>query len=365
MKLEYRAVEGTNTKVRRLAYLTAIVSLLGRSGLGERALLTRLMRWGQRSKTWLEDYWVQTGEVTSTYRNSAGGRYLHFATNLGLVASISGVYRVTRVGLVLWELVKGYAADRNPFYLTKSERLFYAHLLLERDADILLTIADCLLAQPGSSLAQIQRSFQSELINRLNKKIGVSQDERLRQRLLDRRAEVERWRKPERYVEHIVPPRLSWLLDLDVLEPGSFSRHRFLGTEAGIRFLSAVPRLGGDHFSDVTDEWLQTSFWSAASALLNLGPLVDWNQLDDQMHSELVQLLAEAFKQFQYTVVPKVSLTQILLYLSIRFMLEHRIEVSSMTLRNWLESEPVWEGRRYKVRFSPRENESYLIAVSV
>lgn len=358
MKLDYRAVEGTNTKVRRLAYLTAIINILGRNGLSERAILTRLVRWGQQSRTWLKDYWVQTGEVTSTYRNSAGGRYLHLATNLGLIASISGVYRVTRVGLVLWELAKGRVTNRNPFYLTKPEQLFFTYLLLERDADILLAVTDYLLEQPDSPLAQIQRHFQGSLVDRLNKKIRVSQDERLKHRLLDRRMAVREWEKPERYAEHIVPPRLNWLLDLEALEPGNFKRHHYFLTEAGTRFLSAAPRFGDGQFSDVTSEWLQTSFWPAVSALLNLDPLADLDQPGDQMH----QSLAGAFKKFQYTAVPKVSLTQILLYLSVKLMLEHQIQASPMVLKDWLETEPVWKGRRYKVRFSSRENESYLVA---
>ena len=360
MKLDYRAVEGTNTKVRRLAYLTAIVNILGRSGLSERAILARLVRWGQQSKTWLKDYWVQTGEVTSTHRNSAGGRYLHLATNLGLVASISGVYRDTRVGLVLWELARGQNTSLNPFYLTKAEQLFFAYLLLERDADILLTVTDYLLEHPDSPLAQIQRHFQSRLVERLNSKIRISQDERLKQRLLDRRTVIQEWEKPERYAEHIVPPRLNWLLDLEALEPGGFRRHRYFMTEGGIKFLAAVPRFGDEQFCDVTSEWLQTGFWTAVGALLNLDPLPNWDLPDDQIH----QLLAEAFKQFQYTAVPKVSLTQILLYLSVKLMLEHQIRASPITLREWLETEPVWKERQYKVRFSPRENESYLVAVS-
>ena len=199
LRLAYRALEGTNTKTRRLAYLTAIISMLGRDGMSERLLLTRMVRWSQEHKSDLDDYWVQTGEVTSTRRNSSGTRYLHLATKLGLIAPVAGAYRVTRIGRVLPALIERHAINANPFFLTQAEHLFYVHLLLERDADVILTITGRLVEQPGISLAQLQRTFQEDFLDRLSRKIESSSDERLKQNLLQRRDEVKAWTKPGRY----------------------------------------------------------------------------------------------------------------------------------------------------------------------
>lgn len=366
-RFAYRVLEDTNTKTRRLAYLTAIVSMLGRSSLSERVLLARIARWSYDHQAHLKDYWVQTGEITSTRRNSAGTRYLHLATNLGLIAPISGAYRASRMGFVLFALIESRNAGHNPFFLTKVERLFFTYLLLKRDADVLLTIIDGLLKQPGLSLAHLQRAFQENFLSRLKRKSEFSQDELLRQHLLERRAEVRGWKKPERYAEHIVPPRINWLLDLDFLEPGQFRRHRYTFAEKGRRFLETLPHLENGSFSHVTDEWLALDFWLvAASELLNIGPLTRWDQMDETSQKKAcAQLLREAFKAFQHTIVPKVSLTQVLLYLSVRLILEHQIETTPDHLRKWLSSPRTLNGRRYEVRISPRENASYLIAMSV
>jgi len=365
-RLAYRALEGTNTKTRRLAYLTAIVSMLRRSSLGERLLLSRLVRWSQEHKQHLASYWVQTGEVTSTRRNSAGARYLHLAVTLGLIAPISGAYRATRMGLVLLALNDHHGVGYNPFFLAKVERLFYTYMLLERDADILLTITDSLLKHPGISLARLQQTFQEDFLSRVSLKIELGQDSKLKQYLLERRAEVREWKNPKRYAEHIVPPRLNWLLDLGFLEPEQFKRHRYFLTEAGRRFLETLPRPGGK-FSDVTDEWLVLDFWpSAAGGLLSIEPLVEWDQIDEiNRQKACAQLLVETFKAFQHTIVPKVSLTQALFYLSVKLILEHRMGAAPEHLREWLSSPRTLNGRRYEVRFSPQENASYLIATPV
>ena len=362
-RLDYRAVEGTNTKTRRLAYLTAIVSMLGHKSWEERGLLARIAQWSQDHRPDLGAYWVQTGEITSTRRNSAGARYLHLATNLGLTAPISGSYRATRVGLVLFAPIDEKGTNTNPFFLTHAECLFYLYLLLDQDADILLTVTDYLREHPGVALAQLQRDFQEAFLHRLSQKITLSRDDIVRQSLLERRGQVERWRKPERYAEHIVPPRLNWLLDLGFLEPGRFRRHRYFFTEAERRFLSVLPRLGGSQLRDVSRDWLESNFWMAATwGLVDKEALTRWDQVDDERRREVcAPLLERVFRAFRHTAVPKVSLTQALLYLSVKLILEEGIVAGPASLTKWLSASQTLDGRRYEVRFSPRENESYLI----
>lgn len=362
-RLDYRAVEGTNTKTRRLAYLTAIISLLEHNSWKERGLLAKIAQWSHDHRLDLNAYWVQTGEITSTRRNSAGARYLHLATNLGLIAPISGTYRATRVGLVLFAFTDEKRTSTNPFFLTHAECLFYLYLLLDRDADILLTVTDYLREHPGAALAQLQRDFQEVFLHRLSQKIALSRDDMVRQSLLERRGRVELWRKPERYAEHIVPPRLNWLLDLGLLEPGRFRRHRYFFTETGRRFLSAIPRLGDSQLCDVSSGWLDSDFWvAAASGLIDKEAIMLWDQVDDERRREVcAPLLEEVFKAFRHTAVPKVSLTQALLYLSVRLVLDQGIGAGPASLAKWLSASQTLDGCRYEVRFSPRENESYLI----
>jgi hypothetical protein len=362
-RLDYRAVEATNTKTRRLAYLTVIVSMLGYNSLEERVLLTRIAQWSQNHRPDLSDYWVQTGEITPTRRNSAGARYLHLLMNLGLGGRIAGAYRASRLGLVLFALIDEKGTNKNPFFITRAECLFFLYLLLDQDADILLTVTDYLGEDPGASLAQLQQDFQEAFLHRLSHKISLSRDDIVRQRLLERRGQVESWRKPQRYAEHIVPPRLNWLLDLGFLEPGRFRRHHYFFTEAAKRVLSALPRLGDSQLHDVSDDWLESDFWmTVACGSIPKEELMQWDQIDAKRRQEVcAPLLKEVFRAFRHTAIPKVSLTQALLYLSVRLALEEEIGAGPASLAKWLSASQTLDGSRYEIRFSPRENESYLI----
>ncbi len=368
MKLQYRALEGTNTKTRRLAYLTAILSLLRREGTSEGLLLKKLLQWSQKRRSKLRDYWVQTGEVTSTRRNSAGARYLSLAMKGGLITQIAGMYRATRLGLVLFALTGHYGVRSNPFFLSPAEKIFYTYWILTTDADIFLTVLERVARQPGISLAQLQQTFQSDFLARLELKSSSCQDELLRRQLFERRTQVaHEWRKPHRYAEHLVPPRMNWMLDLDFLEPANFRHHRYVLTTAGRQFLSALPRPENTEFHDVTDQWLASGYWNiAAQTLSGIEALTDWEQIGTKKHQAMMKpVLVEAFQTFRDAFVPKASLTQVLLYLSIRMMLEHRVVASPACLAQWFSSPRTLDGRRYEVRLSPRENESYLLATIV
>lgn len=360
-ELAYRAIEATNTKVRRLAYLTAIVSILGRTALNQQVLLARLVRWSQEHKSHLDEYWSQTGEITCTRRNSAGAYYLDWASALGIIASISGEYRLTRLGLTLWAL-KTIEQD-NPFVLTDAERLFYTYLLLEKDADILLTILTRLQEQPGIGLAGLQKTYQQDLINRLAHKGQIVEDERLKEQLRDRRLAIETaWKKPARYAEHIVPPRLNWLLDLGFLETATFQRHQYYLTEAGSRFLGNLPRYN-DAFCDISASWLSADFWPlAATHLLNIQPGQLWNELNEEERFTVgISRLKEAFDTFHRSIIPKVSLTQVLLYMAVKLILENHVLVSLTELTQWLSVPRTINGWCYQVRLSSQENVSYIV----
>jgi hypothetical protein len=98
--------------------------------------------------------------------------------------------------------------------------------------------------------------------------------------------------------------------------------------------------------------------------LLGTEPLSEWNELDEENRQVLcAPLLIETFRTFQRTVVPRVSLNQAMLYLVLRLVLEHKVAAGPALLAGWLATPLTVGNQRYEVRFSPRENESYLIVM--
>lgn len=362
MKLQYRALEGINTKSRRLAYLTVILLILDHSSLSAPLLLKKLTIWSLEHHADLLHYHVPTGEITSTQKNSSSIHYLDLAAKLKLIVPLSGIYQITRTGSVLFALIKSYEQKPNPFFLNAAEKIFYIYCLLQADADILLTLVDNLLTQQELTLGSLQQIFQENFLERLNTKLRSVQNEVLRMQIRDRQLKIKQWRHVKRYVEHIVPPRLNWLLDLGFLENSVFRHHRLQFTETGRLFFSSLPCFSEDPcVHDVSDQWLNFEYWQAiAEVLLPFKSLAQWTEvLNKEQHME--RLLVEAFNVFHYSLVPRISLTQIMLYLSIRLLLDKQIIASPAALTEWFLTARVINGLRYEVRLSPRENESYII----
>ena len=133
-----------------------MVSLLGHSSDSESRFFHKMSEWSSRNQKNLSDYWVATGEITSTRRNSAGARYIQLASELTLIAPVSGFYRNTRIGFVLRALVGDMGTEPNPFFLSSFEKILFTYLILEKDADMFLCIIDYLGTVSNISLRKIQ-----------------------------------------------------------------------------------------------------------------------------------------------------------------------------------------------------------------
>lgn len=366
-EIQYRALGETNTQTRRLAYLSAITRLVATMDISREKLITKLLGWSQSTQDRLKDYWVSTGEITQTPKNSSIKRYIDLSLAIGLIAQVSSSFCLTRTGTVFYALIRDIK-QFNPFFLSNMEKAFYLYLLLSKDSDLLLTIADLLIKYPDMDLSNIQEQFQDEIIARLNTKLSFARDEITRQELLDRRNIIQHsWRSPKRYAEHIVPPRLNWLLDLDFLEPGSFKRHHFCFTEQGGRFFSGLPTVGESGLHDVSGNWLDADFWSlAANTVLQSHPPKFSKDIDELTNFDIcIPYIEEAFKAFRYSVVPKISLTEALLYVSLAVLIQEGVVISPTSLSKWLETPRVFAHRQFEIRYSPRENERYVIMKSI
>lgn len=361
--MQYRAIEGTNTRARRLAYLTAILTIVDRRSLTTLHLEEALTRWSVKHSQWLLDYWVHTGGIQATAGSTATKRYLELATNLGLVVPVSAQVRTSRFGLVLYELMKEARGQTSPFHLSAAEKAYYMYMLLRADADLLIAVIDLAQQKPGCTLSEIQDGFQESLRLRLSQKAAAVQQESLMLTLKDREERVGAWRKPERYSEHLVAPRLNWLLDLGLLEEGPFRRHEISFTKRAAGFIAALPSLGSSKMHDVTQEWLETYLWECIGPVAHdRGELAAWSDLSQKDRTSAVRSpLEAAFKVFRRTPIPRVSLAPTLVYVCILLLTKNRIAASPSALVEWLSEPQEIGGRMYEARSSARENESYLI----
>lgn len=187
------------------------------------------------------------------------------------------------------------ASAESSLSLNASERLLYTNILLETDGDYLLTVAELIMKRPGASFSWLQQNFPGALLERLRQKIRspyIKEPERTN--LLGHIKRVETWKRGTRYTEHLLYPRLSWLLDLGFLVPEDFDRHRYFLTGGGTEFLNGLPVSG--EYLDVSTDWLYDGFWYLMPRLMLGISLSDWEQMGGDFSALCAHLLEEAFR---------------------------------------------------------------------
>ena len=345
-----------------MRYISQIVMILGKKGMSRSLLLDRLLNWSRANETDLLAYDENMrGRITSTRNNSAGMRYIDFAVGLGLVTQTTDLYRCTRYGWVAREIALERNLSLNAFIPSKAEKLLFLYLLIERDADVLLTIMQMIHTRRANRLAPLQKGFKQHYLLRIQQKIQSVADERAQRLLLDRRREIERWGErgsPERYAEHIVPPRLHWLYDLGLIEIRRFRTNIFYLSEVGKSFYLGLPRLQNTNTADVSSDWIKGNLIETACKALFQDTSFQLIRSNGSLADIIKEYLREAFKVFRTGSIPKVSLYPALLFLSLKLAATEGILANISDLEQWLS----FHGPpNFEIRISARENESYIV----
>lgn len=350
-----------NVVVRRLGYISAILRLLEHKTLSESVLYTRLERWSLNHKQNLKDYANEQGFIKATRGQTASKRYTNFVVSMGLIGRIAGACRVTRFGKPLLPFLRRIPSQ-NPFELTDAERCAYLYWLLLKDGDQLLTVIRMLVEKHSRSLSGLQNAFPTFYLQQLKDRM-LTAEEHVAPEILAVRNRVAHWGEGTgRSIENIVPPRLHWLADLGLVAVENDGKRQARLTEMGIQFSQSLPKIQGTLTFHTSSVWLRQQFFGMAGQVL-VGKIDrQWTEIHNSERRELLHKLTfQAFETLRSTPAPQISLYPALIYMALLLMKDNGIAVNLEELHADLDAFSKEPDPRYTVRFSHRENESYLI----
>lgn len=350
-----------NTLVRRLGYVSAILQLLEHKTLSESVLYTRLEKWSLNHEQDLMDYANPQGFIKATRGQTGPKHYTNFAVSLGLIGRINGACRMTRFGKTLLPFLH-QAPDQNPFELTKAERCAYLYWLLVKDSDRLLTVIRMLVEGTAQSLSDLQDAFPAFYLQQLQARM-LTAEEPVARDILAVRNRVAHWKKgTKRSIENIVPPRIHWLADLGLVSVENDGKRHSQLTEMGIRFSQYLPKIQGTQAFHTSSVWLRKQFFGIAGQVLIEATGRQWTDIHDSERKELLyKLTVQACETLQSTPTPRISLYPALIYMALLLMTDNGIAANLEEVHSDLNTFAKEPDTRYAVRFSHRENESYLI----
>ena len=350
-----------NTLVRRLGYVSAILRLLEHRTLSESMLYTRLEKWSFIHQGDFIAYANPQGFINATHGQTGPKRYTNFAVSLGLIGRIDGACRITRFGKTLLPFLH-QAPDQNPFELIYAEQCAYLYWLLLKDSDRLLTVIRMLVEEGSQPLSDLQSAFPAFYLQQLQARM-LAAEEHVARDILAARNRVAHWKKgTKRSVENIVPPRIHWLADLGLVSVENDGKRQSRLTEMGMQFSQLLPKIQGVSTFHTSPAWLRKQFFGIVGQMLMSTIDRQWTDIQKLERKELLyKLTFQAFETLRSTPTPKISLYPALIYMALILITDNRIAVNLEELHADLDAFSKEPDTQYAVRFSHRENESYLI----
>lgn len=211
---------GTNTKVRRLGYLNLLLSLFeNMPKIAKKSLCSLLEQKAVEFNSALYSYKNQKGVILPSKTGNSANPYIKLAIETGVIREMTGHYELGKMGRVYVEVHrKAHISSLNPFELTAFEKMFWMERLLEQDFVYLLTLLEYAFVSERPSYANLRKSFDGLVVNKLESLHNVINDILPKTTLRNAIQRIKKWKKSEIYLEHILMPRLNWLYDLGLLE---------------------------------------------------------------------------------------------------------------------------------------------------
>jgi hypothetical protein len=348
----------TNTQVRRLGYLSALIWILKDRSMSEQILVERIQSWSADHQSELSNYTNSQGSINTTKQKTAAMRYINFALALGMLGRISNTFRLTRFAKPVANLII-YNDERNSFHLSLYEKIWYLYWLLIKDGDRLLTIFDLLLDFDMAPLGKLQKEFKSYYLRRLHFRSSVSKESVAREILIIRRRIQGDWKSPQRYAETIVPPRLNWLLDLGLVSIENTRGKPAALTATGKLLLIEMRKSNISELPTADIQWLNEGFFSSVGRSMGASNEKDCSASNSLVTESLIETyLSQAFNLLRSSNAPKISLLPALLYVCTCLAVKNNKWIDIEVTKQMISESSLLS--KYQVRFSHRENESYI-----
>ncbi|HLP48187.1 MAG TPA: hypothetical protein VK186_26450 [Candidatus Deferrimicrobium sp.] len=348
------------TQVRRLKYFSIFIDFLGTDGLQKELLELKILNWSNTNREGFQKLISPTGEISkksSKIKSQSFQNYLVAIRKLNLIEENSIYIQTTRIGQVLYTLMKKFPGNSDPpttaYQLSSLEKAFFLYNILLNDADIFITVLRMLYEEPGKPLNNYLKSYQKYFISRLKQKLNVLRPPDS-DKALEALERVMGWRSPERYCEDIVPPRLHWMIDLCLLSD------KYELNPQGKAIYEHFPIIEKD-IRDIGAEWIENSLADLLSCFFIEREIKMWSALGSAQKDEVItESLFYALKYFSVFNIPRLSVPQTFLFTTLFLLYQKNIKIEFSDISNWIGFEKIINDKKIGLRMAARPEESYI-----
>lgn len=343
-------------KARRLWYVTECMKLFKpNTALSVDNFIEQLELLGVKHKKELEAYVESSGYIDRTEKHYPAKRYIGLMQGSQLIKIARRSCRITKLGEPLRFLQPLYA---NPFNLSIEQECYLLKRLLISDFDVLLPLfrllPDC------DNVPMLFRLFRNAINDQLKKRMEAIGDIIRASEFRKQIDRMKRWTNEKKYLEHIIYPRISWLIDLRLFDMETLVKedHLELNEAAKIIFSGLATIYDEERLKYWFENHFYETFFQARPSGFKIKEMVRLRDLSEkEAFKHLEAMLKDSFGKFSSPGTPflHMSATTFLEYSCIKF-LSKGILAEFTGLKDLLRSIP-----GYRFEWEPVVDDGFII----
>lgn len=205
----------TNTKVRRLGYLKILSKfLLEHKKVPSVFINKKFENYCLDYKHSLESNLYNKGLIGETKSGISAKPYIDIASELELVSKINNAFHTSKSFKVYQVLQEKYSISSNIFELSDFDKMFFLENILKNDFFYFTNLLELIFIKENVTYSYVVKNYQSQLTSRLKEYQLERKNSNNLEVIFNR---IKGWEKPTVYLEHLVMPRINWMLDLGLL----------------------------------------------------------------------------------------------------------------------------------------------------
>jgi hypothetical protein len=335
----------TNTKTRRLGYLNLIINLFENSTYFPVSYLEKkIENISSYYNEDLLDYGVSNkgddkGLIKRTRNGSSSKPYVRLLEELNLLTQINNSYILTKQSKVYFHLskdLKKIGGVKNIFKLKELDKLFFLRQILISDTLYIWAIIDIMfIIQKPTDTMSIKKLFVNYVKNDLNIIQHNSNNNLTKKKILELKKRISSWEKPIVYLEHIIEPRINWLLDLGIVVLNNDTKSkRYVLTKTGVNLFYKLSSIFERNRSKelILTSYFEQNYFEIFNSIFELNSS---KEILDELKIE--KYLLEAFIIFKTNAPNRIAASQGIDYVCFKSFLEDRLIIESKELRNHLQ----------------------------
>lgn len=221
----------TNTKVRRLGYFKILSLFLNENKqIPTSNINKRFETFCLKFKDVLDNSAFNKGLIKETKNGISAKPYLEMAIDIELLNKINNILYAGKSLKVYQALKNDYSTSSNIFELTTFDRMYFLECILRYDYFYFSNLLELIYIEGKIRYSKIVSEFQSKLIKSLEeykkqnqhsfqgyKSPTYNTDRKVVSKLDTILNRIKKWEKAEVYLEHLIMPRLNWMLDFGII----------------------------------------------------------------------------------------------------------------------------------------------------